>query len=123
MENNKLRVLIVSNFGAHQKAIQAMCASIPQISDVYSVADTNQALEMVKTNLPDLMILGANLAESKVIEFLSRVTSMPFPPYCITLTLSDNDKSFDQNQCAGQIVSTRSFAVKLPEILSEVYAI
>ena len=123
MEHKKLRVLIVSKFGAHQKAIQTSCASMPQFEVVDTVADTNQALEAFKFDSPDLIILGANLAEIKVLEFLDQLSSMPNPPYCIALTLSDNDKVFRQHKGTCQTVPTRSFSNQLPEILNEVCAL
>jgi chemotaxis response regulator CheB len=118
----KLRVLIVSRMGAHQKAIQTMCASLPQFSVVETVASMHQALEMVKNTLPDLLILGANLAEGQVCELVSRVKMMPKPPYCIALTIKEIDHCFDQQPGPDQVISTNAFAIRLPEILNEVCA-
>ena len=122
MENRKLRVLIVSTVGAHQKAIQAMCASIPQINRIDTVTDTPQAYEMVKNYPPDLVILGVTLSQSSACELLSQIRALPNPPYCIALTVSEYGACFDQHISEDQIVPTTTFANRLPEILNLVYA-
>ena len=122
MEDKKLHVLIVSGFGAHQKAIRAMCSSMPHFGLVETVSDTNHALDMFKFRLPDLLILGANIAESKAFEFLGKLSAMSNPPYCIALTLSDNEKSIEHLQDICQMIPTRSFSRRFPEISNEVYA-
>jgi DNA-binding NarL/FixJ family response regulator len=121
MQNRQLRVLIVSRFGAHQKAIQAICASLPQFTIIETASSSRQALEMVRNSLPDLFITGANLDENQVCELISQVKKMPKPPFCIALTLSEFSNCFDQQLGPDQVISTRSFGSKLPEILNEVY--
>ncbi len=87
VKHRKLRVLIVSALGAHQKAIQAVCASKPQIVGIDLATKTQQAFEMVRNNPPDLVILGVNIPESRVCELLSQIRTLPEPPYCIALTV------------------------------------
>jgi chemotaxis response regulator CheB len=123
MEYKKLHVLIVSIFSAHQKAIQAMCASMPQFSTVETVTDTSKALEMLKPGMPDLVIMGANIAENKVKEFLGHLSAISNPPYCIVLTYTENDKDPIQRQGICQVISTRTFSTRFPDILNEVYAV
>ena len=120
--DRKLRVLIVSTMGAHQKAIQAMCASIPKISRIDTAGGTQQALEMVRSNPPDLVILGVTLAESRACEFLSQIRALPNPPYCIALTVSEFGACYDQHVSADQIIPTATFAHRLPEILERAVA-
>jgi PleD family two-component response regulator len=122
MENSQLRVLIVSPFGAHQKAIQALCASIPQIIVIDTAFNTPQAFDMISKILPDLIILGANLTESRVCEFLSQVGTLPNPPYCIALTVSEFGGCFDNQLGSERIIPTTTFAHRLPEILTQVSA-
>ena len=122
MEPRKLRVLIVSTMGAHQKAIQAMCAAIPQIEVVDTAFSIPQAFEMVRDNPPDLIILGANLSKSRACEFLSQIGTIPNPPYCIALTVSEFGTCFDLNVGTDQIIPTTMFAHRLPEILEQVSA-
>lgn len=122
MEHRKLRVLIVSTMGAHQKAIQAMCAAKPQIKVVDTAFNIPQAFEMVHANPPDLIILGANLSKSRVCEFLSQVGTLPNPPDCIALTVSEFGTCFDLNVSTDQIIPTTTFAHRLPEILEQISA-
>jgi DNA-binding NarL/FixJ family response regulator len=122
MQNQHLRVLIVSRLGAHQKAIQAICASLPQFTRIETATSARQALEQIKNDRPDLLITGANLTEERVCELLSQVKEMPKPPYCIVLTLSEFSPCSDQKPGPDQVISTKSFGTRLPEILNEVYA-
>jgi chemotaxis response regulator CheB len=108
--------------GAHQKAIQALCASIPQIMLIDTAFNIQQALSMVNENLPDLVILGVNVTESRVCEFLSQIETLPNPPYCIALTVSEFGPCFDMDISADQIIPTATFAHRLPEILMQVSA-
>jgi chemotaxis response regulator CheB len=120
MEDRKLRVLIVSTRGAHQKAIQAMCASIPQIKVIDTAFDTLQAFEMIRNNPPDLVILGANLSESRVCELLGQIETMPNSPYCIALIISEYSNCFDQQIKAERLIPITTFAHRLPGILQQV---
>jgi CheY-like chemotaxis protein len=122
VEHRKLRVLIVSAVGAHQKAIQAVCASEPQIMGIDSATKTQQAFEMVRYNPPDLVILGVNIPESRVCELLSQIRTLPEPPYCVALTVSEFGTCLDQSVGADQIIPTATFADRLPEILNQVFA-
>jgi len=122
MEHQKLSVMIISRMGAHQKALQALCASIPQITLVGTASNYQQAIEMIANQIPDVLILGANLAMNWMCELLAQINTMDKPPYCIALTLSDSKICFDQKPEPDKVISTGSFAVRLPEILDEVYA-
>ena len=122
MTQRPLRVLIVSAVGAHQKAIQALCASIPQINRIDTVTGSKQAIEMIRNNPPDLVILGANLSERRVCEFLDQIEMLPETPYCIVLTVSEFGTCFDPLVSADQIIPTATFADRLPDILNRVYA-
>lgn len=122
MTPRPLRILIVSAVGAHQKAIQTLCASVPQIKVIDTAVSTLQAFEMAVENLPDLIILGANLSKNRVCEFLSQLGTLPNPPYCIALTVSEFETCVDLNMSADQIVPTSIFAHQLPEILARVSA-
>ena len=122
MQNRQLRVLIVSRLGAHLKAIQAICASLPQFTEIETATSIHQALGLVRNSLPDLLIMGANMTEDRVCELLGQVKTMPKSPYCIVLTLSEFSACFDQQPGPDQVISTRSFGIRLPEILNEVYA-
>jgi hypothetical protein len=122
MNGRKLRVLIVSTRGAHQKAIQALCGSVPQITSIDTAVGTLQAFEMIREDPPDLVILGANLSVSLVCEFLSQVETLPNSPYWIALTVSEFGNCFDQQVSADRIIPTTTFAHRLPGILTQVSA-
>ena len=77
---------------------------------------------MVRDDLPDLVILGANLSEGRVCEFLSQVGTLPNPPYCIALTVSEFGSCFDQQVSAERVIPTTTFAHRLPEIVNQVSA-
>ena len=121
MQNRQLQVLIVSRYGAHQKAIKTICASIPAVSSIEIAPNTQLALEMLRNNRPDLIIMGANLSEEQVCELLDQVKNLPKPPYFVALTLSEFASCFDHHLEPDQIISTKSFGVRIPEILNEVY--
>ena len=120
MNGRKLRVLIVSTRGAHQKAIQVLCVSAPEIGSIDTSANIPQAFEMIKEDPPNLVILGANLSVSQVCEFLSQIETMPNSPYCIALTVSEFGNCFDKQISADRIIPTTTFAHRLPEILAQV---
>ena len=120
IDHHELRVLIVATMGAHQKAIRAMCASIPQSKVIDTVSSTPQAIEMVRNNHPNLIIMGANLPERRACEFLDQLEMLPDPPYCIVLTASEYGTCFDRHVSADRIISTATFANRLPEILNRV---
>lgn len=123
MDRRKLRVIIVSKMGAHQKALQAMCASIPEIAVIDTITTTQHVLEKVIESLPDLLILGANLAENRVCEMVSQIKTIPNPPYCIALTLTEFTHCFDRQPGPDKVISTGSFAIRLPDVLDEVYSL
>jgi chemotaxis response regulator CheB len=121
-ENGKLSVLIVSRLGAHQKAIQAICASFSRITSIETATNTHQALEMVRSHPYDLLILGANLVEDQACDLLNTVKQELNPPLCLAITLSEYETCINQYMDADRIISTNSFTNLLPEILNEVYA-
>lgn len=96
-----------------------MCAAVHQFAAIEAVSNTRQGLETIKQVQPDLLILGANLAESQVCELLEQIKAMINPPFCIALTLYESGSCLDQNLAADRIVPTKVFADRLPKILDQ----
>jgi DNA-binding NarL/FixJ family response regulator len=122
MDNLKLRALIASFPGAHQKAIQTLLSAIPQIKEIETVSSTRLALEQVITNPPDLLVTGANIPEDQVIELVQNWKTRTKSPYCIVVTLSESSNCLVQQAGADLILSTKSFARQLPEVLNQAFA-
>jgi chemotaxis response regulator CheB len=119
MASSKISVLIIARFGAHQKAIKAMCASLPQLSIIDTVINPQQALDILEAKHVDLVILGANLPTNWICDLLIRVKKLPFAPYLIALTHQEINSCLTELEAPNQVVSTRSIVDRLPQILVE----
>lgn len=122
MASTKISVLIIARFGAHQKAIKAMCAALPQLSIIDTAVTPQQAIDILETSHVDLIIMGANLPANWICELLSRLKKLSVAPYLIALTHQEINSCLSELEAPNQVVSTRSIADRLPQILVDLYS-
>lgn len=122
MDNLKLRALIASFPGAHQKAIQTLLSSIPQITVIETASSARSALEQINNCSPDILITGANLPESQVVELVQIVKTRKQSPYCIVVTISESPDGLLHQAGADRTLSSDTFAHQLPEVLKQEFA-
>jgi len=97
MENKKLyKVLIVEDNLGQAEALKKCIEKDAAFSILRIVDNSSDAFKLVKTGLPDVMIVDLNLADGNGLSLLKEVRnikkSLPIVPYIVVTTMFDSDE-------------------------------
>lgn len=108
---NKIKIIIVDDHPMVLEGMKSMMAQINFVDLIGLAADAYQAMELLKTNLPDVLITDINLPEISGIELTAKIKK-EFPSVKIIAMSTFKERSYIsqmiQNGALGYLVKSAS---------------
>ena len=118
-----IRVLIVDDHPVVRSGLRALLSETEGIESVGEAADGIDALAMIRSSKPDVVLMDLGLPKLSGLEATKRVAGSPLPrPAVLVLTMSDDDESLAAAMRAG----ARGYLLKdadAEEVLAAVRAV
>ena len=118
------RIAIADDSPAFLAAAAGYVASLPGCMLVGTASSAVEALELVASVSPDLLLLDLGVAPIRGLEMVRRIKAAPKPPVVIALALFHTQETAVQAQSAGAdaLIGKEAFVAGLAEILPRLIA-
>jgi DNA-binding NarL/FixJ family response regulator len=122
MENH--RIAIADDNPAFLAAAASYVAGLPGCVLAGTASSALEALQLVDSVCPDLLLLDLGLAPSRGLDLVRRVKALPQPPAVIALALFHTQEAAAQAQSAGAeaLIGKEAFVTGLAEVLPRLFA-
>ncbi|RYE92134.1 MAG: response regulator, partial [Oxalobacteraceae bacterium] len=105
MPLNEIKVLVVDDSAVVRKVLGAMLESAPGIRLLHAVADPLLAIERMKQQWPDVIVLDVEMPRMDGITFLKKIMAERPTPVVICSTLTDKGAETTMAAMAAGAVS------------------
>jgi DNA-binding NarL/FixJ family response regulator len=122
--NAPRRIAIADDSPAFLAAAAAYLASLPGYVLAGTAANASEALELVASAAPDILLLDLGLAPTRGLEIVRRVRAAPHAPVVIALSLFHTQETAAEAAIAGAaaLIGKEAFVTGLSEILPKLIA-
>jgi DNA-binding NarL/FixJ family response regulator len=80
------RLLVVDDHQVFAEGLEVLFRAEPDFEPVGSVSDPAQVVGVVRSQVPDVVIMDVHLGEGNGIELTAQLTALPVPPVVVVLT-------------------------------------
>jgi DNA-binding NarL/FixJ family response regulator len=87
----KTRVLVVDDHPIFRDGLAALVASLPDMDVAATASDGPEALEVVRREVIDVVLMDLNLPTMSGVEVTAAVTAVPDAPAVLVITMVDDD--------------------------------
>ena len=91
MSQNRLRLVVVDDHALFRRGLVGLLSDMPEFTVVGEAGDGLQALEVISTQNPDLVLLDVNMPEMDGVETVRELRARKIPVHILMLTISQND--------------------------------
>ena len=118
------RVAIADDSPAFLAAAASYIASLPGYVLAGTASNPAEALSLVESAMPDLVLLDLGLMPSRGLDMVRRIKARARPPQVIALALFHADETRTQAHDAGAdaLISKEAFVTGLAEVLPRLIA-
>jgi DNA-binding NarL/FixJ family response regulator len=87
----RTRVLVVDDHPIFRDGLAALVASLPDMNVAATASDGPEALEVVRREVIDVVLMDLNLPTMSGVEVTAAVTALPDAPAVLVITMVDDD--------------------------------
>jgi len=118
------RIAIADDSPAFLAAAASYVAGLPDCVIAGTASSALEAVELVESAVPDLLLLDLGLAPSRGLDLVRRVKACPQAPAVIALALFHTPEAAAQAQSAGAdaLIGKEAFVSGLAEVLPRLFA-
>jgi DNA-binding NarL/FixJ family response regulator len=117
------RIAIADDSPAFVSAVSSYVESLPGYELAGTARTSNQALALVESQVPDVLLLDLGLPPARGLDFLRRLKAVPGGPAVVAMTLFHTPEAAAEARRAGAdaLVGKEAFVAGLNQALEQIF--